>query len=252
MPVLGVVTCEILELEWAHVLASDPEITEITVLDDAFSRGFIEAVCNADGKRIEKIPGLHDFVPKNLDQLQVMVRVLQLGLHNRKKVLQEGLVRAVNEMAGPADAIVLGYGLCGNALEKPEELLAGAGVPLFLPMDEDHPVDDCVGLLIGGRDCYYEEQCRVAGTFFMTAGFARHWKRMLQLQFRDSNIKFAKRMFEAYERSLIIETPVLSTDRIKENIDEFNHLFGFRTEVREGTLEILRETWKRAKCGFSV
>lgn len=247
MPVLGVVTCEILELEWAHILSSDPEIAGITVLNDAFSQSFIETVDALDGNGLEKIQSINDFVPKNSGQLQIMVRVLEVGLHNRKKILQEGLVRAVNEIAGRADAIVLGYGLCGNALEKPEELLAEAGVPLFIPMDDDHPVDDCVGLLIGGRDCYYDEQCRVAGTFFMTAGFARHWKRMLQLQFGDVNIKFAKRMFEAYERSLIIETPVLSTDQIREDIDEFNQMFGFRTEVKEGTLEILRETWSKAK-----
>ena len=67
---------------------------------------------------------------------------------------------------GPhVDALVLGYGLCGNALEKPEKLLSEAGVPVFIPMDEDHPVDDCIGLLIGGRECYYKEQCKVAGPF---------------------------------------------------------------------------------------
>jgi len=254
MPVLGVVTCEILELEWAHILSSDPDVARITVLNNDFSQGFIEAMCSAGRNRLEQIPAMGDFAPRNSDQLEILVRVLELGLHNRKRILQEGLVQAVKEMAGYVDAIVLGYGLCGNALEKPEELLADAGVPLFLPMDEDHPVDDCVGLLIGGRDCYYEEQCRVAGTFFMTSGFARHWKRMFQLQFRDSNIKFAKRIFEAYERSLIIATPVLPTDQIREDIEEFNQMFGFRTEVREGTLEILATTWegaKKALCSLS-
>ena len=53
-------------------------------------------------------------------------------------------------MGRHVDAIVLGYGLCGNALQKPEELLVDAGVPIFIPMDQDHPVDDCVGLIIGG------------------------------------------------------------------------------------------------------
>ena len=37
--------------------------------------------------------------------------------------------------------------------KKPDELLADAGVPGFIPMDQDHPVDDCVGLIIGGREC---------------------------------------------------------------------------------------------------
>ena len=37
MPKLGVVTCQILELEFAHVLSRDPEVSEIGVLFDVFS-----------------------------------------------------------------------------------------------------------------------------------------------------------------------------------------------------------------------
>lgn len=66
-------------------------------------------------------------------------------------------------MSPHVEAIFLGYGLCGNALDRPEVLLADAGVPVFIPMDEDHPEDDCVGLLLGGRRCYYGNAKR-AGT----------------------------------------------------------------------------------------
>ena len=79
-------------------------------------------------------------------------------------------------MAPYVDAILLGYGLCGNALKDHEELFLDSRVPVFLPMDGDHPVDDCVGLIIGGRENYYEEQCKVAGTMFINSGFLRHWE----------------------------------------------------------------------------
>ena len=36
MTVLGVITCEILELEFAHLLANDTDITGVTVLEDHF------------------------------------------------------------------------------------------------------------------------------------------------------------------------------------------------------------------------
>jgi hypothetical protein len=40
-------------------------------------------------------------------------------------------------------------------------------------------VDDCVGLIIGGRENYYARQRECAGTWFMNAGFSRHWQTMI-------------------------------------------------------------------------
>lgn len=247
MAVLGVITCEILELEVAHLLATDPDIAGVTVIADTTSSGFIEALESMGRLEPRRIPILRGFSPTFGDGLEVLVRVLELALHRRKRLLQEGLVKAVTEMARYVDGIVLGYGLCGNALEKPEELLADAGVPLFLPEDEGHPVDDCVGLIIGGRNCYYAEQCKEAGTFFMIPGWTKHWQRLFAEEYGKLDPKMAKRIFSGYKRSLLIPTPVLSEDQMRQNIADFNRLFDFRTEVREGTLEILQRTWDHAK-----
>ncbi|MBL7213825.1 MAG: DUF1638 domain-containing protein, partial [Desulfobacteraceae bacterium] len=130
MAVIGILTCEILELEFAHVLAHDSEIAGITVLEDAHSFGLIEALESAH-IRPGRIPLIKGFTPNYPGRLEVLVRVLELALHNRKRVLQEGLVKAAKEMGRYVDAIILGYGLCGNALQKPDELLADASVPIF-------------------------------------------------------------------------------------------------------------------------
>ena len=50
-----------------------------------------------------------------------------------------------------------------------------------------------------------------------------------------------------YERSLIIPNPTLPADEMRQNIKEFNQLFGFRTELKEGSLDILKRTWETAK-----
>jgi hypothetical protein len=248
MAVLGVITCEILELEFAHLLTNDADMAGVTVLEDVNSLGFIEAL-ELGGLSPRRVPILREFFPNHPDQLEVLVRVLELALHNRKRVLQEGLVKAAKEMGRYVDAIVLGYGLCGNALQKPDELLADADVPIFIPMDQDHPVDDCVGLIIGGRECYYGEQCRVAGTFFMIPGWTRHWKQLFKKEYGKFDVEFARRIFgmSKYERSLLIPNSALSEEEMRQNIEEFNHLFGFRTEVRQGILDILNKTWETAK-----
>ena len=248
MAVLGVLTCQILELEFAHLLKHDPDIGAITVLADRHSMDLIE-VLEQQHLSPRRIPLIRDFTPMGSHRLEVLVRVLELGLHNRKKLLQEGLIKAAREMGRCVDAIVLGYGLCGNALKDPHELLSDAGVPIFIPMDRDHPVDDCVGLIIGGRDCYYGEQCKVAGTFFMIPGWTRHWQELFKKEYGSLDIEFARRIFGManYERSLMIPNPALSAEEMRRNIEEFNQLFGFRTELLQGSLDILNKTWEKAK-----
>jgi hypothetical protein len=251
MSVIGIITCEILELEFAYMLSLDPDIAGITVVEDATSAEFLQALEDTGRVEPRRVPILKGFSPAYPGRLEVLVRVLELALHNRKHLLQEGLGKAVKEMARYVDGIVLGYGLCGNALQKPQELFAEAGVPVFIPMDEDHPVDDCVGLIIGGRECYYGEQCKEAGTFFMIPGWTKHWRRLFEKEYGKSDLQMVKRIFGDYKRSLLVPTDVLSEDKMRRNIEDFNSLFGFRTEVQRGTLDILFKTWESAKLALS-
>lgn len=247
MGVLGILTCEILELEFAHLLASDSELAQITVLEDERSIRLMETLGSQGIQNLRGITDLKKFTPHSDSHLEVLVRVLELALHLRKKTLQEGLLEAALEISPHVDALFLGYGLCGNAIERPDELLAEVNVPIFIPMDTDHPVDDCVGLLIGGRESYYAEQCNVAGTFFMTPGWTYHWRRMFEQEFGNLSLEMAKRMLAHYERSLLILTPLMPEDQMKQNAEEFNKMFGLRAEARAGTLDILDRTWRAAK-----
>jgi len=248
MPVLGILTCEILELEFAFLLAQDPDIDNITVVEDRHSMGIIEAL-EANRVSPKRIPMMRGFAPDHPGCLDIVIRVMELALHNRKRLLQDALVKAAKEMGRYTDAIMLGYGLCGNALQKPEELLADAGAPVFIPMDKDHPVDDCVGLIIGGRECYYQEQCNVAGTFFMIPGWTRHWEKIFMKEYGEFDVELMRRIFgmSNYERSLIIPNPALPVEQMEKNIEEFTRLFGFRTEILKGNLDMLTRTWDTVK-----
>jgi hypothetical protein len=247
MSVLGILTCEILELEFAYLLNADEDIARITVLENSQSVRMLDALESAGSANLNRISGFESFAPDPENRMEVLVHVLELGLHNRKKLLQDGLVEAAREMGSRVDALLLGYGLCGNALEKSDELLSDAGVPIFIPMDQDHPVDDCVGLLIGGRERYYGEQCQVAGTFFMIPGWTCHWRKMFEKEFGNLSVDMARRLFKDYERSLLISTPIMSEEIMKQNSNEFNTLFGLREEIRQGTLDILYDSWNSAK-----
>lgn len=247
MTTLGILTCEILELEFAYLLGEDEAITSVAVLEDHRSGRLISALETQPIGTIRRLPDIKSFKSDNRQPMDIIIQVLELGLHNRKKNLQEGIIEAANEMGPYVDGLMLGYGLCGNALQKPEALLADAGVPVFIPMDTDHPVDDCVGLLIGGRDTYYGEQCKEPGTFFMLPGWTQHWDRMFEADFGSISIDMAKRLFKDYKRSLLITSPVMPTEEMRQKAKPFNDMFDTRTEYRPGTLSILRKTWETAK-----
>jgi Protein of unknown function (DUF1638) len=254
MPTIGIITCQILELEFAHLLATDPEIISVTVLRDHFSEGVIEALEQKSGSQPNTILYVGEYSPQSSSEFEVLVRVMELGLHSVIKKLRDTVVKAVYEMADYVDAIFLGYGLCGNALEKSDELFVNARAPVFLPMETHNHVDDCVGLIIGGRENYYEEQCKLAGTFFMNSGFTRHWKDLIHKNICDAKgLAMSKRLMANYERSLLLPTPVMSENEMRANIKEFNDVYGLRSEVRYGSLDILEQNWKRikvfVKCG---
>jgi hypothetical protein len=62
----------------------------------------------------------------------------------------------------------------------------------------------------------------------------------------------ARRLFQNYERSLLIPTPVMTEKSLHQNANEFNTRFGLREEIRPGTLDILVDTWNSAKSFFQA
>jgi hypothetical protein len=171
-----------------------------------------------------------------------------VDLHRVISDLKNGVRDAVLELTGHVDAILIGYGLCGNAFQNPDELFADVGVPIFMPMDGDHVVDDCVGLVIGGREYYYEEQCRCAGTIFLTPGWARNWKTvLLSGNGKRCDLKKLRRLMSEYKRLLLVLTPVMSEEEMAPSARDFIEIFDLKPEVRAGTLTLLDKTWDAVK-----
>jgi hypothetical protein len=246
MAVLGILTCEILELEFARLLTEDVDVGRISVLEDRYSRGLIEHLEARPHPPITRLPHVHAFRREPEVSLEVLVRVLELGLHRQRDVLRHALTQAAQELAPHVDALLLGYGLCGSALDDPRRVL-DVSVPVFLPMDHGHPVDDCVALCLGGRENYSAEQHSVPGTFFLTPGWCRHWQRMLDPRSGEMAQPALKRVLSGYERALIVQTPAMSDDEMWNHGLEFSRKTGLRLETHPGTLKLLCAAWADAK-----
>lgn len=86
------------------------------------------------------------------------VELLKRGLHNTPTSLRERLQAIIDQASVPPyDAVVLVYGLCGQATSG---LIAGK-IPLVIPK-----AHDCITLFLGSRQCYQEQFEGHPGTFW--------------------------------------------------------------------------------------
>ena len=77
----------------------------------------------------------------------------------------------------------------------------------------------------------------------------RHWKTVFYKgrTAEKYGIGILKRLMADYERSLLLPTAVASEQELASGVQEFNKIFGLRTEVRRGTLDLLKQAWNSAK-----
>jgi len=93
----------------------------------------------------------------------VDVELFQLGLHNDPSDLRARLQEQINATTGQGyDAIVLAYGLCGQATAG----LIARDIPLVIPR-----AHDCITLFLGDRERYQDEFENRPGTYWYTLDY---------------------------------------------------------------------------------
>ena len=90
------------------------------------------------------------------------VRVLEIALHLIPERLRARLTEEVAAIEEEGTHILLGYGLCGRALEG----VFSSKSTLVLPR-----VDDCIGALLGSRNRHKELMKQFPGCYFLE----QHW-----------------------------------------------------------------------------
>ena len=92
--------------------------------------------------------------------LDISLRFLPGGLHERPAELRRQLQAAIDEVAGvdQYDRIAIGYGLCGQGTVG----LQSRGIPLAIPR-----VHDCIALFLGSDSAYRREFSRFPGTYYI-------------------------------------------------------------------------------------
>lgn len=231
---LGIVGCPVLEDEIIYLLSRDQGLTDIFVVEDEHSRNLLRKLrpFRPDVKAIkeERVQEL----PRS-DGRSVLVWMKSMGLHEEPKELGKEVARTVKVLDGTCSAILLFYGLCGNAFKDMNLLFEEVRTPVTILTDErGQIVDDCIAVPLGGTDGYLRLLKRYAGVFYMTPAWAENWedliKKMEIARGTDmSSREMLKMLFEmaGYNRVLRIDTGLGDRENFHAHVREFSQEFNF-------------------------
>ncbi len=249
MTVLGILTCEVLEEEISYLLLREKEFIKINIISSEHSSGIAERL--SSDARTSVLQDLAEFQPSPGPGMEVIVEVLNVGLHMVKKELQDGVFTNIRKLREVCDGLLLGYGLCGNSLEYLEEEIKDVPIPVVMPTNPNGSrIDDCVCMVLGETQEYLKEVKKEAGTWFVTPGWVKHWDTLLLKELGAKDIKTVKWIFDKahYSRALKINTEGCYDKQVyAAGAKAFADTFNFRLDEREGSLQILVAALDRAK-----
>ena len=190
---LKIIACKVLQRELSSVSWRSPHSLDITTLRQQFHN-----------------------VPKNLHQ-QLQDEIDRI----------EGGDDCYSNDAGPFDAIVLGYGLCSNAVLG----LHSSKYPLVIPR-----IHDCISILLGSKERYQQVFQTYPGSFFMSKGWlevgetqseALLKQRYLEYmeKYEDEEIvqelmELEEEMVSNYKNSIFIRWPGLEDSQAREQVKQ--------------------------------
>lgn len=127
---------------------------------------------------------------------------LEIGLHLQPERLRGAVSDKIGELERPGTTILLGYGLCGRALEG----VFSRSSTLVLPR-----VDDCVGMLLGSRKRHKRTLVKHPGSYFLEPRwldselniFAQMGKSLAHLP-EERRRRLLKRALQHYERLVLL------------------------------------------------
>ena len=160
-------------------------------------------------------------LPEGMDH-----QVFDFGLHVNPEKLRNTLQEAIDAVSGQYDAIILGYGLCSQAVVG----ITANGCRLVCPR-----VDDCIAIFLGSRSAY-TAQCRAEpGTYYLTKGWIEvgdtpfsEYKYVVERYGKERAERLFKAMMANYKRLALINTGQYELERYRGYSQRTVARFGLR------------------------
>jgi hypothetical protein len=160
-------------------------------------------------------------------------QVLDFGLHVNPDSLRSTLQKAIDTVSGSVDTIILGYGLCSQAVVG----LRANDCTLVVPK-----VDDCIAIFLGSGQAYREQARCAPGTYYLTKGWIEagdtpfdEYDTLVAHYGEERARRLMARILKNYTRLALINTGQYELERYRDYSQRTAERFGLRYEEIPGS-----------------
>jgi hypothetical protein len=166
-------------------------------------------------------------------------QVLDFGLHVNPEALRRALQEAIDASTTSADTILLGYGLCSQAVVG----LRANDCTLVVPK-----VDDCIAIFLGSGEVYKTQSRAEPGTYYLTKGWIEagdspfHEYNSLVEQYGEPKARWLmSRVLKNYTRLALINTGQYELEHYRDYSQRTAERFGLRYEEIPGSSALIKK-----------
>lgn len=159
------------------------------------------------------------------------------GLHLSPDILRQSLQETINASTNSAERILLGFGLCSQAVVG----LRASDCTLVIPK-----VDDCIALLLGSEQAYKAQFKDEPGTYYLTKSWIESGGSLfdeygfLVDRYGERKALFLMgRFLKHYTRLVLINTGQYDLDFCRDYCRRTADHFGLRYEEVPGSLSLV-------------
>jgi hypothetical protein len=166
-------------------------------------------------------------------------RHLEAQLHVSPERLKAALRAAVADADRPGATIVVGYGLCSNAVLGLKTQHATLVVPR---------VDDCIAMMLGSNAAFAAESQKAPGTYYVAKAYLEECdtiltehEKLVEKRGVERAEKMMRLLLAHYTRIALIDTGRYDLAPYRARVAEFAARFDLAVEEVPGTTRILDE-----------
>lgn len=149
------------------------------------------------------------------DAQDIEICYMDQNLHRTPEKMPGLIQEQIDAHADTARSIVLGYGLCSNGIVG----VTARNQPVYIPR-----VHDCIALLLGSRQAYFEAFRKRAGTYYLTPGWVAEEKDPLGMVEHEYGPKLGQEMavwgineeLKHYTHIVLIDTGAGDMEKVRQ------------------------------------
>ncbi|MDW5562341.1 MAG: DUF1638 domain-containing protein [Methanomassiliicoccus sp.] len=253
MPTMGVIGCTVLSNELTYLVARDPDVHTVVVVDNDEGRKLLIKL-----RRARACESLEPIMVDRLgsrwyDDDELLIWVNPSDMHNSQERMRNTMTAEIMLMSESVDCILLLYGQCRCQTLDIAALEEETEVPILYLVDHNNVVvDDCISAIMGSSERYLRTMMEFKGAFFITPGYVDGYTPKMESDDLVGLMDEIERMTIAFEAmgnpSLIkLDNQIEGGKEYHDMIDMFARTFGLEVHTIPCDLSVFDDSYDWAK-----